>query len=333
MHILITGGGGFLGKNLCAALLAKGHQVRSVSRGEYPELVAQGVECVRGDLADDGVALSAVEGVDAIIHTAACVGVWGPYEDFYRGNVIATTNLIEAAKAKGVRALVFTSSPSVTFDGSSAVNGPQELPYPNEFLSFYPQTKAQAERLALEASDEQLKVVSLRPHLIYGPGDPHLIPRLLERARANRLKIVGKGDNVVDLTYIDNAVAAHISALDVLCSATPERCAGKPYFISDDAPVNLWQWLNALFARVGIKPVTSKVPFKIAWGAGAAAEASFKALGLSKEPPMTRFVAAQLATSHWYDMAPAHQDLDYSPPISPDQALERLVEDIKARGL
>lgn len=333
MDVLVTGGGGFLGKNLCRALIERGDTVRSISRSRYPELEAMGVRCFSADLAQLEPEHEALAGVDAIVHTAACVGMWGPYDDFYQGNVTATERLLAAAQTQSVRALVFTSSPSVTFDGASAINGPQDLPYPKEFLAFYPQTKAKAEAIALAANDATLRTVSLRPHLIYGPGDPHLIPRLLARARAGRLRIVGKGDNVVDLTYIDNAVAAHINALDALTQDDAPSCAGKPYFISDDAPVVLWDWLNTLFERVGLKPVTKKVPFSVALAAGAAAEASFKALNAKSEPPMTRFIASQLATSHWYDMAPAKQDLGYAPPVSSAQALDRLVEDIKARGL
>jgi nucleoside-diphosphate-sugar epimerase len=332
MKVLVTGGGGFLGKRVVELLVERGDAVRSVARGAYPELDALGVEAVRGDLADAATARRAVEGVEAVIHTAGKVGMWGRAEDFERGNVLATQNLIDAAQAAGVRWFVFTGSPSCTFDGGDTEDGKQDLPYPTTFLAHYPRTKAAAEQLALRADNPSgMRVCSLRPHLIWGPGDPHLIPRLLARARAGRLKIVGDGKNKVDLTYIDNAAIAHLQALDAL--GRDGAPGGKAYFISDAAPVVLWDWVNDLFGRVGVKPVTAKVPLGLARMVGGVLEGVWGGLGLSGEPPMTRFVAAQLATSHWYDMGPARRDLGYAPRVKNEEGMALLVEDLKRRGL
>lgn len=332
MKVLVTGGGGFLGKRVVELLLGRGDGVRSVARGEYPELAAMGVEIVRGDLAEAEVARRAVVGVDAVIHTAGKVGMWGEASEFERGNVEATRHLIEAARAAGVRWFVFTGSPSCTFDGGDTENGGQELPYPQTFMAHYPRTKAAAERLALAADDPSgMRVCSLRPHLIWGPGDPHLIPRLVARAKAGRLKIVGDGKNRVDLTYIDNAAGAHLQALDAL--ARDGAPGGKAYFISDDAPVVLWDWINDLFGRIDVKPVTSKVPLGVVRAVGGVLEGVWGGLSLSGEPPMTRFVAAQLATSHWYDMRPARRDFNYTPLVRNEEGVVRLVEDLKQRGL
>ena len=332
MKVLVTGGGGFLGKRIVELLLGRGDAVRSVARGEYPELVAMGVEVVRGDLAQADVAQRAVEGVEAVIHTAGKVGMWGEAAEFERGNVEATRHLIEAARAAGVRWFVFTGSPSCTFDGGDTENGGQELPYPTTFMAHYPRTKAAAERLALAADDPSgMRVCSLRPHLIWGPGDPHLIPRLLERARIGRLKIVGDGANRVDLTYVDNAAWGHLQALDGL--ARDGAPGGKAYFISDGAPVVLWDWINALLERVGVRPVRSRVPLGLVRVVGGVLESVWGGFGLAGEPPMTRFVAAQLATSHWYDMGPARRDFGYAPRVTNEQGMALLVADLEARGL
>lgn len=329
MRILVTGGGGFLGRHICAQLIQRGDTVRSIARSDYPNLRAMGVETVRGDLTVLEDVQQAARDCDAVIHTAAKVGMWGPEEAFVQGNILATQNVLRACKEQGVRAMVFTSSPSVTTHPGDTINGPQDLPYPDTYEAFYPKTKARAEALVLEANAPELRTTSLRPHLIWGPEDPHMIPRLLDRARSGRLKIVGDGQNVVDLTYVDNAAAAHLQALDALLGSAQPALAGRAYFISDDAPVNLWQWLNDLFQQVGLQPVRGKVSLKTARRLGAIAERAFGALGVQRDPPMTRFVASQLATSHWFDMAPAKRDFGYTPVVSPEQGKALLVDWIK----
>ena len=328
MRILVTGGGGFLGRHIVAQLLERGDEVTTIARGDYPDLRAAGARTLRGDLCDRDACMEAVKGQDAVIHTAAHVGMWGAREDFWRGNVLSTSNLLDACREQGVGRLVFTSTPSVTFDGTDACGADNTLPYPDHFMTHYPETKAQAERLVLEADSDALRTTALRPHLIWGPGDPHLIPRLIDRARRGRLRIVGDGTNTVDLTYIDNAAQAHLDALSAL-----EREANSPrgqaYFISNDEPVALWPWINALLTEVGVAPITRHVPFGLARAAGAVIEGVWRALPLAGEPPMTRFIAAQLATSHWYDMAPARRDLGYVPRVSMEEGLARLLTSLR----
>lgn len=328
MPILVTGGGGFLGRVIVEQLLARGDEVRSVARGDYPELRALGVETHRGDLGDPEVAARAVEGCDAVIHVAAKAGVWGDPDAYWRANVTATQNIVDACRAAGAGRLVYTSSPSVTFDGGDHEGVGNDVPYPEAFLAHYPRTKAEGERFALRADGVGLRVTALRPHLIYGPGDPHLIPRIVERAQAGKLAIVGDGENVVDLTYVDNAAAAHLQALDALdrLDARGEPGpAGKAYFVSDDSPVKIWDWLNQLFERLDLPPLTRKISPRLAYVGGSVMEGVWSGLSLKGEPRMTRFVALQLSTSHWYDMAPARRDFGYAPPVDPDEGFERLV--------
>jgi nucleoside-diphosphate-sugar epimerase len=322
MKVLVTGAGGFLGGVVARQLRARGDEVRSVARGDYPHLAALGVAHVRGDLSDPAVAKAAVAGVDAVIHVAAKAGVWGTAGEYEASNIAATQFLLEACQHEGVRHLVFTSSPSVTFDGGDATNADESLPYPAEHLAHYPRTKAEAERRVLAANGQRgLATCALRPHLVYGPGDPHLLPRLVKRAKAGRLAWIGRG-NEVDVTYVDNAAHAHLLALDTLVKA-PERAGGKAYFISQGTPVKPDAWVNALLTDIGLQPVGRRVPLTVAYLAGAVMELAWPLLKLEGEPLMTRFVAAQLGTSHWYDLTAARRDLGYQLLVDDAQARQR----------
>jgi len=322
MNALVTGGGGFLGLEIVRRLRARGDTVTVLARGDYPEVGALGARLVRGDVGDAAVVHAAAEGADLVFHVAAKAGVWGARADYERSNVTGTENVIAACRAHGVHRLVYTSSPSVVFDGRDHVNA-TEVPYPAAYEAFYPETKARAERLVLAANSESLTTVALRPHLIWGPRDPHLFPRVLARGRAGKLRIVGDGANSVSMTYVDNGAAAHIQAADALRFGA--ACAGRAYFVNDPAPVALWPWVNGLFDRLGIPPVTRKVPVGVARAVGAAAEAAWTLFGLAGEPPMTRFVAAQLGTSHTYDVGPATRDFGYTPEVDAAEAFERTV--------
>jgi len=320
---LVTGGGGFLGRAVVEALIEEGHEVGSASRGDYPELEALGVHTHRVDLTDRAGMEKAVAGADTVFHVAALTGVWGPRKEFHDANVVGTRNVVEACRRAGVGRLIATSSPSVCFDGTDHRRAQNDLPYARRFLAAYPETKAEAEALVLAANGEELATCALRPHLIFGPRDPHLIPRLLERARAGRLVVVGDGQNEVSLSYIDNAAAAH---LDAARSLTPGAAhAGKAYFIAQTEPVRLWEWIGELLERMDIEPVRRRVPRGLAAGMGAILEAAWKTLSLSGEPPMTRFVAAQLASTHSYDLGPAERDFGYRERVGLQEATDRLV--------
>lgn len=328
MKALVTGGAGFLGRAIVEKLLARGDSVTAVSRQSYPALTKLGARSLAVDLGDTEALTRAMDGHAVVFHVAAKTGVWGPRDEFERTNVEGTRHVVEACRAAGVGKLVMTSSPSVVFDGRSHVNALNDLPYPAQYESDYPRTKALAEQLALAANSAALPVVALRPHLIYGPGDPHLLPRLLARARSGRLRRVGDGTNRVSITYVANAAAGHLQAADRL--APGAACAGKAYFLADAEPVVLWDWLNQLFTRLDIPAVRGQLPVGVARLAGALAERAWRGLDLDGEPPMTRFVASQLATSHTYDLTPSRQDVGYLPPVSGAQALDETVAYFKA---
>lgn len=318
--VLVTGGAGFLGGAIVKRLRVAGVAVRSVQRSAAPALVAAGVDVVCGDLADPAVAEKAVAGCDAIFHVAAKAGIWGERADFVAANVTATANLLAAARSAGIRLFVFTSTPSVVFNGQPLAGVDESQPLGTRFPAAYPETKAEAERLVRAAHDPAgLRTVALRPHLIWGVGDPHLVPRIVARARTGRLRIVGDGTNRVDVTHVENAAAGHLAALEALRMG---RAGGQAYFLSDGAPVGLWDWINDLLRRCGVAPVTRRVPVRAAWLAGAVAEGLWRLGRRPGEPPMTRFVALELAKDHWFDISAARRDLGYSPQVDQEAALE-----------
>ncbi len=337
MQALVTGGGGFLGKAIVTRLLASGVAVHSLARGEYPELQQLGAECVRGDVADTAAVLRAAEGCDVVFHVAAKAGVWGRYEDYHRANVVGTENVLAACRAHQISKLVYTSSPSVVFNGRDEAGIDESAPYSDKYLAHYPQTKAIAERAVLKANGERmsdgrlLTTVALRPHLIWGPGDNHLVPRLIERARQGKLRRVGAGTNVVDTVYIDNAADAHLLAAQQLGPDSP--IAGRAYFITNGEPVPLWDLIDRMLACGGLPPVKRHISARSAYIIGAILETIYRWTGRSDEPPMTRFVARQLATAHWFDITAARRDLGYQPHVTIDEGLKRLAKWLNAGGV
>lgn len=319
---LVTGGGGFLGGAIVRQLLAQGIAVRSFARGDYPELAALGVEVLQGDLADADAVTRACAGCDLVFHVAARPGVWGSYQEFFRPNVHGTENIIAACHGHGISRLVYTSSPSVVFDGRDMEGVDESVPYPTHYHAHYPRTKAIAERMALKANGAKLSTVALRPHLIWGPGDNHLFPRLVNRAREGSLKIVGDGANKVDTIYIDNAAGAHLRAAATLAPDAPQ--AGKAYFVSQGEPVVLSEMINRLLGAAGMAPVTKSVPAGVAYAVGAALEAVHTVLRIKAEPRMTRFLARELSTSHWFDIGAARRDFGYEPEVTTEEGLARL---------
>jgi nucleoside-diphosphate-sugar epimerase len=280
----------------------------------------------RGDLTDMNALRQSAAGCDAVIHTAAKAGVWGPAENYERTNVQGTRNVIQICRELQVRRLIYTSSPSVVFTGCDEDGIDESTPYAKRFLADYPRTKALAEQAVLAANDLELVTVALRPHLIWGPGDPHLVPRILSRARAGKLALLGNGSNLVDSTYIDNAALAHVLALEKL--APEAACAGKAYFISNGEPLTMKTLLNHILAAADLSPINRHIRPQLAYAAGAILEMVYSRLWPQHEPIMTRFVARQLSTSHWFRLDQARQDLGYQPLISLDEGFQCLRESL-----
>lgn len=324
MKALVTGGGGFLGLALLRQLVARGLSVRSFSRQAHPVLRALGVEQHQGDLSDAAAVAEAVAGCDLVFHVAARPGIWGPYADYHRVNVTGTENVIAACRHHGVARLVYTSSPSVVFDGRDMEGVDESAPYPRHFEAHYPRTKALAEQLVLRANDVRLATVALRPHLIWGPGDNHLLPRLAARAHAGQLRRIGRGHKLIDTVFVENAAEAHWLAAERLGPGSP--VAGRAYFISQGEPREVWAMINSLLQAVGAPPVTRSIPRRLALLLAWAFETTHRVTGTPHEPRLTRFVVQELCTSHWFNISAARRDLGYAPRISIEEGLRRLAE-------
>src|SRR5690606_23766436 len=325
MKILVTGGGGFLGTHIIKRLLKNPkYIVTNFSRHSYSHLEDMGVPTIKGDLRKkEDVERALAQGFDAIFHVAALAGVWGKHEDYYSINYLGTKNLIEAARRFGIKKFVYTSTPSVVFNKDDLNGVGEEQPYATEFLNSYSETKTLAEKFVLESNDGSgFLTCAIRPHLIWGPGDPHLFPRVIQKGKEGKLKIVGDGENLVDIVYVENAAMAHVQAFDKLDAGSP--VCGQAYFVGQERPVNLWSFINQVLAEVKVEPVNTYISVSTAYKLGWALEKAFKLMGIKKpEPPMTRFVALNLGKSHYFSHEKARRDFGYVPEVSIEEGLKR----------
>jgi nucleoside-diphosphate-sugar epimerase len=320
--VLVTGGGGFLGTALIRMLRERGLTVRSLCRRHYPHLDQLAAEQIEGDIADPGAVSRAVDGCDTIFHTAAKAGIWGHDDDYERTNVDGTRHVIAAARAHGTRRIIYSSSPSVVFNGFDMAGADESVPYSPRFEAAYPETKARAEQIILGSNCDKLATISIRPHLIWGPGDNNLLPRILARARRGQLRKIGRKNPLIDPVFIDNAAEAHLLAADRLVPGSP--IAGKTYFITQGETIPLWDMINHFLDAAGLRPVTRSVSRPLAFAAAGLLELAYVAAGKESEPPMTRFLARQLTTTHWFNIGAARRDLGYEPRVSIAQGLRQL---------
>lgn len=327
MKAFVTGGGGFLGKALIKQLLEKGYQVTSYSRSEYPELNKLGVKHIQGDLNQYDILLNALKGNDIVFHVAAKAGIWGDYSDFYNANVTGTENIIKACREAKIQKLVYTSTPSVIYNGKGIEGDNESLPYPEKFEASYPQTKAIAEKKVLQANDNTLSTVALRPHLIWGPEDHHFLPRLVQKSRENKLRLIGNNRYLVDCIYIDNAAKAHILAAEKL--DINSQISGKAYFITQGKPVYIDELINGILSSAGAATVSKRVSLPAAYLAATILENIYKFLNIKSEPPLTKFMVKQLATPHWFDNSASVKDLGFYADISFEEGLSNLKEWVK----
>ncbi|MHA1439839.1 MAG: NAD-dependent epimerase/dehydratase family protein [Promethearchaeota archaeon] len=322
MKVLVTGGGGFLGRYIVEKLLERGDKVSIFCRGFYPELEEIGVKVIRGDIRDRFAVKAAIKGHQIVFHVASKIDMFGKYKDFYDINVSGTQNVVDGCIKWGIFKLIYTSSASVVFNGDDLKGEDESLPYPKKYLAPYPKTKMLAEKIVLNANGiNGLKTTILRPHLICGPRDPSLAPRLIKLAKKGRLPIIGNGDNKLDITYVENVADAHILA------AESSKSAGQIYFISQGEPVVPWELLQNLFSQLNIPPITRKISYKLAYIGGAILEFFFKIFRIrKKEPLITRFLASELSKSHFFDISKAKNELGYEPKISLEEGLKKYVD-------
>lgn len=326
MKVLITGASGFLGSYIVDLLMKRGYAVRSFTRS-LPKNASK-VEVYRGDIADTAAITKAVAGMDAVFHVAAKAGIWGDSQSYFSPNVLGTRNIIQACQKHGVKHLVYTSTPSVVFNGKALTGADESLPYGSNWLCHYAKTKALAEQEVLGANQlGGLKTIALRPHLIWGIGDQHLLPRILKQASTGKLRRIGEGKNLVDITHVKNAAQAHLLALEAL---QRNIGAGKPYFISQGEPVNLWSWIDLLLSKMNLPPVKKSIPASSAYALGACCEAIYSIFKLKQEPPMTRFLATELSKDHYFSINNAKKDLGYNPQVTAEEGLTELAKHLKA---
>lgn len=325
MKVLVTGGAGFLGSAIVERLVARGDIVCSISRSYYQKLENIGVEQIQGDISNRSDVDRACYGQDLVFHVASKFGIWGDYDDYYQTNVIGTENIICSCQAQDVPKLVYTSTPNVVFNGHHKEGVDESVPYPSKFSAHYPKTKALAEQKVLKAADKGLKTIILRPHFMWGPGDNHGFPRIIDRAK--RLKRIGDGKNLIDTTYIDDAVDAHLLAAKKL-DENP-NLSGNIYFISQGKPVLAWDMINAFLKVAGLDPISRSVPYPLAWFAGACLEFVYTLFKIRGEPFMTRYLANVCATSQWFNINAAKEELGFAPKVTMDEGFRRLEEWLK----
>jgi nucleoside-diphosphate-sugar epimerase len=339
----VLGGGGFLGRAIVRMLRARGDEVQVFGRHRYPEAEALGASCIVGDVRDPEAVVRACQGCHSVFHTIAICDIIRDKKLYHEVNVRGSANVLRACLENKVRCLVYTSTPSVVIAPRHIILGDESLPYLDRYLAPYPETKATAEKMILDADNwemvpnspqddrrelgednvTRLRSCAIRPHLIWGPDDPHILPQLFAYTREKRLRVIGDGRNQVSITYVDNAAHAHLLAADEL--AGQARCAGKAYFVHDTEPVILWEWINSLLASLRLPLVTRRVSYRKAYAIATLCEYLATCLPFLSPAKMTRFVTNELAFSHSFSHERATRDFGYQPIVSPQQALEKVI--------
>lgn len=321
MRVLVTGGSSLIGAGVVELLAARGDRVRTLQRRQVHGL-PDGVEQHLGDIADAATVDDAILGCDGVIHLAAKVGVVGDRAEYVSTNVDGTRHVVRAARRHGVERVVHVSSPSVAHDGSPIIGGGADTALTEHGAAWYPETKALAEDLALGANSDDMAVTVIRPHLVWGPGDTQLVGRIVERAVSGRLALVGGGVALVDTTYIDNAASALVAAIDAVRPGA--RCAGRAYVVSNGEPRPISELIEGICAAAGVPFAPRDVPLPVARRVGSVIDRIWPLLRRTEEPPLTRFLADQLGTAHWFDPRPVRDDLGWIPAVSIDAGLREL---------
>lgn len=321
MKILVTGAGGFLGFEIAKMLVRDFPEAEIInfSRSHHQKLDEYKIKTRIGDLRSARDVERALKNINHVFHVAALPGVWGRKEEYFGINYEGTKNLVNAAKKAGIIKFIYTSTPSVVFGKVALCGQDESTPYPAEFYTYYAHSKRLAEEYVLKSNSKDFLTCAIRPHLIWGKGDPHILPRLTERAKKGQLKIIGDGKNLVDVTHVKNAAHAHLLAFNKI---TSDFINGQAYFIGQERPVNCWDFINQMLAAAGAPVVTKKISYKLAFNLGFIFEKIYSSLKIYKDPPMTRFVALQLSHSHYYSHEKAKNELGYEVLVTTEEGLK-----------
>jgi 2-alkyl-3-oxoalkanoate reductase len=323
VRVLVTGGSSLIGAGVARAIAGRGDEVIAFQRSPSARLDGvAGVTQVLGDVRHRDSVVAAAAGCGGIVHVAAKVGVTGPWREYRSINVGGTENVITAAVLNGIDRLVYVSSPSVAHGGEPIVGGQADPPVFGRRRAWYPESKAIAEHIALGMVSDGLGIVAVRPHLVWGPGDTQLVGRIVERAAGGRLALVEGGRALVDTTYIDNAVDALVAALDAVHPGA--TCSGRAYVVSNGEPRMIRELVEGICRAADVPFAPREVSLRLGRIVGAGVERVWPLLRRDDEPPLTRFLAEQLGTAHWFDPRPARDDLGWTPSVSIDDGLGRL---------
>ena len=323
MKVLVTGTGSLLLGGIASELVRRGDDVVCVQRRSTTFDGYQNARQVLADIRDADAIAQAAHGCDAVIHGAARVGVVGSQKEFYDTNVTGTINILHAAEKHDISRLVLVSTPSVAHTGDSLIGAPAGDAEIGRTHSYYAESKAIAERAVLNARNNHLAVVAIRPHLVWGPGDTQLVGRIVERAASGRLAVIGTGNALVDSTYIDNAISVHIAALDALHVGSASD--GKAYVVSNGEPRSVNELMRSMCAAADIPFEPRHLSLAFGIRLGSLIERLWP-LFRSSEPPITRFIAEQLGTAHWFDQRAVQEDLGWTPHVSLDEGFQRLTQ-------
>jgi len=322
--VVVTGASGFLGRAVATELVAAGHEVRTLQR-RPPEVL--GAADILGSITDPEHVARAMDGAEGVVHLAAKVSLAGDASEFHRVNVEGTQTVLSAAEAAGVSRFVQVSSPSVAHAGSALAGVGAEPASPERARGEYARTKAKAELLALERDSEAMRVIAIRPHIVWGPGDTQLVDRIVDRARRGRLPLLNGGTALIDTTYVDNAASGIVAALH-----RADVAHGRAYVLTNGEPRPVADILAGICIAAGVRPPRWSVPAGLGRAAGSLVERVWAVRPGSDEPPMTRFLAEQLSTAHWFDQRDIREALDWAPAVSIDEGLRRLAASYAAQA-
>uniref|UniRef100_A0A3B3Y1G6 Sterol-4-alpha-carboxylate 3-dehydrogenase, decarboxylating n=1 Tax=Poecilia mexicana TaxID=48701 RepID=A0A3B3Y1G6_9TELE len=322
----VIGGSGFLGRHLVEKLLDRGYSVSVFDIRQSYEL--PGVTFHQGDLCDKQALLSALKDVSLVFHCASPAPSSDDRLLFERVNIRGTQTVIQACLDAGVQKLVLTSSASVVFEGTDVKNGKEDLPYAKKPIDYYTQTKIEQEKLVLEACNKPkgFLTVAIRPHGIFGPRDPQLVPTLVDAARQGKMKfIIGDGTNLVDFTYVENVVHGHILAAEHLRADSP--ICGKPYHITNDEPIRFWDFMSEVLVGLGYPAPRFHLPYTLVYGLALLLLLLTWILRpvMSFKPTFTPMRVALAGTYHYYSCEHAKEHLGYKPVVSLKEGIARTV--------